>query len=308
MRCPTHGLRDDRSSTGGFTLVELLAVIFIIGVVTALLLPALSRARSRSQSVACMDNMRQLALSQHLYTTDFNDYFAPNDTISIFNYLAANSSSSKQNLTAMSWLPDDDAMTESNPSNIISGVLYQYNQSLPVYHCPADLALLQTADGRPLNRSLPGAAGAMSSSSTTVGQSTSQLRWRSYNMSQSVNGYPQGDPQYNAYIPTWTRFTDVRHPRPSELFVFIDENSQTMMDAQFGAPPLGSTVFWPNVWWDMPSDRHMQGANLTFVDGHAEHWNWVYPKNAYQMGQGVSAKEMPDYLRVQGAMKQLSDN
>lgn len=309
MRCPPKGLRLDRLSAGGFTLLELMAVVFIIAIVTALLLPALSKARSRSQSIACMDNMRQLALSQHLYSTDCNDYFAPNDTISVFKYNAGVYNSTKVNLTSLSWLPDDDAMTESNPSNIISGVLYQYNQSLPVYHCPADYAQLQTADGRPLNRSLPGVtSGAMSSSSTPVGQTLSSLRWRSYNMSQSVNGFPQGDPQYNNYIPTWTRFSDVRHPRPSDLFVFIDENAQTIMDAQFGCPPLGSTAFWPNEWWDMPSDRHMQGANLTFVDGHAEHWTWIYPKKAYQMGQPVSPKEMADYMRVQSAMKQLSDN
>jgi len=58
----------------------------------------------------------------------------------------------------------------------------------------------------------------------------------------------------------------------------------------------------------MPSDRHSQGANLSFVDGHVEHWKWVYPKVAYEQGQDVAAKEMPDYLRIQGGMKQLTDN
>jgi prepilin-type processing-associated H-X9-DG protein len=209
----------------------------------------------------------------------------------------------------LSWLPDEDATTEMNPSNIVNGVLYQYSHSLSVYHCPADLSKLQTADGRPLNRMTPGVStGSLASPAMPAGQSLAQMRWRSYNMSQSVNGYPQGDPQYYNVIPTWSKFTDVRHPRPSDLFVFIDENANTIMDAQFGCPPLGSPYFWPNEWWDMPSDRHSQGANLTFVDGHAEHWRWVSPKVAYEMGQSVMPQEMPDYLRIQSAMKQISDN
>ena len=79
------------------------------------------------------------------------------------------------------------------------------------------------------------------------------------------------------------------------------------MDAEFGNPPVGSPWFEPNIWWDMPSDRHMQGANLSFADGHVEHWKWVVPKSYYYFGQPVYDSEMPDFQRVQGAMKQLTD-
>jgi len=89
--------------------------------------------------------------------------------------------------------------------------------------------------------------------------------------------------------------------------VFIDESADTIMDAEFGNPPVGSPWFEPNIWWDMPSDRHMQGANLSFADGHVEHWKWVVPKSYYYFGQPVYGPEMPDFQRVQGAMKQLTD-
>jgi prepilin-type processing-associated H-X9-DG protein len=127
-------------------------------------------------------------------------------------------------------------------------------------------------------------------------------------MSQSVNGYPQGDPQYYGIIPAWTKFTEVRHPTTSELFVLIDENADTMQDAEFGNPPIGSPYFQQNVWWDMPSDRHSQGANLSFADGHAEHWKWKTPKRFHDWVQSVPPKEMPDYHRLQKAMKQPADN
>lgn len=307
MRAQPKVFRATRSRAGGFTLLELLAVIAIIGIATALLLPALSKARSRAQSMACMNNLKELQLSVHLYVSDFNDYFVPNNSISVFNANKANVNNPNLNVLGISWLPDLDAATEMNPSNIINGLLYQYNHALPVYHCPADVARLETADGRPLVREMPNQPTAMTTPNVS-GPQLSQLRWRSYNMSQSVNGYPQGSQAYLNVIPTWSKYADVRHPRPSDLFVFIDENPDTMTDSEFGAPPLGSQSFWPNEWWDMPSDRHSRGANLSFADGHVEHWKWVYPKAAFEQGQPVASKEMPDYLRVQSAMKQLSDN
>jgi prepilin-type N-terminal cleavage/methylation domain-containing protein/prepilin-type processing-associated H-X9-DG protein len=248
MRQPTTLYVSRQIFASAFTLIELLVVIAIIAILAALLLPTLTRSKNSAKSLACINNMKQLGICLHLYIADNNDYFVPNNSV------ADISGSGSTIDTGLSWLPDFSAATETDPSNIVNGLLFQYNQSLGIYHCPADLSTLQTSDGQPLP----------------------QLRWRSYNLSQSVNGYPQGDP-YAAYLPSWTKFTEVRHPVPSDLFIFIDESSATQLDAEFGNPPVGG-LFEQNVWWDMPSDRHNQGANLSFADGHVEHWKWKTPK------------------------------
>jgi prepilin-type N-terminal cleavage/methylation domain-containing protein/prepilin-type processing-associated H-X9-DG protein len=265
-----------------FTLIELLVVIAIIAILAALLLPALARAKQKAWTLGCLSNLKQLATCWHLYATDNNDILAPNNSIMV--YLDPSWGVGAANV---SWCPDH-ARTDTNTFDLRSGVLFPYNTSVAIYHCPADKSTVETSDGQP----------------------TAQLRNRSYNMSQSANGYPEYLTTLNmpglSDIPCWKKFTQIQRPVPSQLFVFIDENENTLYDAQFGNPAGGP--YWPLMWFDMPADRHNQGGCLAFADGHAERWRWKLPMTFDSMFQMVSPDHMPDFLRVQSAMKLWPDN
>lgn len=65
---------ESRLKNRAFTLVELLVVIAILGILAALLLPALSRAKSAAHKAVCINNQRQIGIARQLYAND-NDGF-----------------------------------------------------------------------------------------------------------------------------------------------------------------------------------------------------------------------------------------
>ncbi|HSU53203.1 MAG TPA: prepilin-type N-terminal cleavage/methylation domain-containing protein, partial [Candidatus Dormibacteraeota bacterium] len=201
-RTCSQGLR-----SRGFTLIELLVVIAIIAILAAMLLPALARSKDKAKALGCINNLKQLEVCWHLYAVDHEDILPPNNSVMMIGGGAL--------ATGVSWCPDHPK-TDTNTVDLRSGVLFQYNTSVAIYHCPADLSTVDDGSGQP----------------------SLQLRNRSYNMSQSVNGAldykdPWGIIQM---LPAWKKFSQIIRPRPTELFVFIDEHPDTMLDAQFGNP------------------------------------------------------------------------
>jgi prepilin-type processing-associated H-X9-DG protein len=224
-----------------------------------------------------------------LYPVDFQDFLAPNAFIYTFSS-ATNGTFMRQ----YSWCPGN-ARTDANPDNIKQGLLYPYNTQTAIYHCPVDTSTIEDTNGFPLP----------------------QLRNRSYNMSQSVNAYgeminPNTGMTINSQQPCFQKLGSITNPSPSKLFVFVDENANTLYDAQFGFPQPP----FDNEWWDMPSGRHYgdaePGANFSFADGHVERFKWDVPKGdsgnsfAGTVGQRVKTSprsEYPDYRKVQNAMR-----
>ncbi len=151
-----------------------------------------------------------------------------------------------------------------------NSLLFRYNQNAAIYHCPADQS---TVDGHP-----------------------GVTRKRSYNMSNSANC--SADNHFDK---------DIEIPAPSQLFVFIDTDENDIWDATFGVFPMNG--WYSDYWLDVPADRHQQGCNLTFADGHAEHWNWRAPKSGlWVFCPAMSDADLQDLRRIQSHIKGAPPN
>ena len=236
----------NKKISDGFTLIELLVVIAIIAILAAMLLPALSKAKTKAQGVQCMNNLRQMMIGWKLYPDDYGDLLlASND-------LPAPNSNRRVNWVSggLNFDPNNVSNWDVNQDLVNSPLLPYIGKSYAVWKCPADRAVVTVRGSR-----------------TTSAQTYPRVR--SNSMSQVFDfGFWLPESNYRVYGK------GAQIVNPSKTFVFVDEHPDSINDGAFAVQMAQPTDASATII-DFPASYHNGACGFSFADGHAEIHKWL---------------------------------
>lgn len=230
-----------------FTLIELLVVIAIIGILAALLLPSLNKSIEQGKTIICLNNLKSLQLAWQLYADDENGKLPLNNYVIKLKGTGSNGND-ELSYQGESWAPGD-ARYDTTTEKLERSLLFPYVKSTSVFKCPSDMSTVENP----------------------VGEKIPKPRVRSVNMNIWLACDENIEETTKKKLSIYN-IGNIITPKPSQFFVFIDTHEDAIGDPTFGIYPVGDLR--GEYWVDLPAQRHNKGANISFVDGHVEHWKW----------------------------------
>jgi prepilin-type N-terminal cleavage/methylation domain-containing protein/prepilin-type processing-associated H-X9-DG protein len=272
-----------------FTLLELLVVIAVIGILAALLLPAIVKAKQKGQGVYCLNNGRQMMVALSLYSGDYRDLFPPNpddgNTIPGHNWCSGKAGRGG----SAEFNPD---LLRDPKRSLLASYLAG---NVTVFRCPGDnrAGLYQGSDPAYLGKSVPSARTfSMNQAVGTICPAFDVGKGHDGAPSLAVNGpWLNNDHQHRRNSPwlTYGRFSEIRAPGPAMLWILVDENVYQLNDAAFAFGMRKA------IWYDLPGNYHNGGCGFAFADGHSENHRWLF--GGARQGKGPWPAQAPPDLK-----------
>jgi prepilin-type N-terminal cleavage/methylation domain-containing protein len=137
MKHTDNRLRPPANFQHGFTLVELLVAIGFIGILAALILPALARSKDNANRALCANNQKQLGIAWQMYADQAGGVMASND----WSYRSGSVVESPSN----SWVTGNAAL-DTNLTTLTAGSIYPFVKNTQTYRCAADHSVVLGTD------------------------------------------------------------------------------------------------------------------------------------------------------------------